>query len=137
MNENILEINRNQFSENIFLSRLLNLPKVPEKIFIRGELPEFKIDEYGRLFPRVLTIVGSRKNTFYARDVIEKLLKELDDYPVIILSGLAIGIDGLAHTNALQNNLRTIAIPGSGLSNKTIYPKSHFNLAKNILEYLE
>lgn len=134
MNEKIFSIPKEKFSENIFLSRLLNLPKPPEKIFVKGELPKFKIDEYGRLLPRILTVVGSRKNSFYSKDVIEKLFKELNGYPVIVLSGLALGIDGLAHINALSNNLKTIAIPGSGLDDKVIYPKSHFNLSKEILE---
>ncbi len=133
MNENILEISKEKFSESLLLSRLLNLHKPPEKIFIRGKLPEFTIDEYGRLLPRILTVVGSRKNTFYSRDVIEKLFKELQNYPIVIVSGLALGIDGLAHINALKNNLITIAIPGSGLDDSVLYPKSHFNLAKDIL----
>jgi DNA processing protein len=51
------------------------------------------------------------------------------------VSGLALGIDGLAHKAALNNKLITIAIPGSGLDEKVLYPSSHTNLAKEIIEH--
>jgi DNA processing protein len=54
---------------------------------------------------------------------------------VIILSGLALGIDGLAHITALKHNLITLAVPGSGLDSDVLYPATHKNLAKDILEH--
>ena len=126
-------ITRNEFEKHPLLSRLLELHDIPEKIYINGNLPEISIDEYGRATPRILTIVGSRKHTTYAVDVIENLLRNLSGAPVIILSGLAIGIDCLAHKTALKNNLKTLAIPGSGLDKKVLYPKTNQSLAEEIL----
>ncbi|MEI6810925.1 MAG: DNA-processing protein DprA [Candidatus Nomurabacteria bacterium] len=127
-------IPRNEFENHPLLSRLLELHDIPEKIYIDGNLPEISIDEYGRANPRILTIVGSRKHTTYATDVIENLLRNLSGSPVIIISGLAIGVDCMSHKFALKNNLKTIAIPGSGLDKKVLYPKINLNLAQEILE---
>lgn len=127
-------ITRNEFENHPLLSRLLELHDIPEKIYIDGNLPEISIDEYGRANPRILTIVGSRKHTTYATDVIENLLRNLSGSPVIIISGLAIGVDCMSHKFALKNNLKTIAVPGSGLDKKVLYPKINLNLAQEILE---
>lgn len=127
-------IPQKEFSNHPLLSRLLELDQIPKEINIQGTLPEVTIDLYGRATPRILTIVGSRKNTAYGRQALEMLLASLKGQSVVILSGLALGIDGLAHHNALKNNLITIAIPGSGLDEKVLYPRSHKNLAKDIVE---
>lgn len=126
-------ITRNEFSNSPLLSRLLELHDIPEKIYIDGNLPEISIDEYGRANPRILTIVGSRKHTTYATDVIENLLRNLSGSPVVIVSGLAIGVDSMSHKFALKNNLKTIAVPGSGLDKKVLYPKINLSLAQEIL----
>ncbi|HCC05896.1 TPA: DNA-protecting protein DprA [Candidatus Nomurabacteria bacterium] len=126
-------IPRNEFPNHPLLSRLLELHDIPEKIYIEGELPEISIDEYGRANPRILTIVGSRKHTTYSVDVIENLLRNLSGSPVIILSGLALGVDCMSHKSALKYNLKTIAVPGSGLDKKVLYPKTNLSLAEEIL----
>lgn len=131
--ENISNIKKEKFSSTPFLSRLLNLHQCPEEINYVGQLPEITFDKNGISFPRILTIVGSRANTNYGKDVIDNLVSSLRGQPVIILSGLAIGTDGLAHRAALANNIKTISIPGSGLSSKVLYPRTHQNLAKEIL----
>lgn len=123
------------FANHPLLARLLTLHDIPKGIYIEGELPSVTIDALGRATPRILTIVGSRKNTTYGRQVVEKLLEKLKDYPIIILSGLALGIDGIAHKEALKNNLKTIAIPGSGLGERVLYPSAHRTLAKDIVAY--
>jgi DNA processing protein len=127
------EILLKDYDKHPLLSRLLELHDVPKKLHIQGDIPNITIDEYGRAIPRILTIVGSRKNTAYGRQALEMLVAGLKEYNVIILSGLALGIDSLAHKNALTNNLITIAIPGSGLDRKVLYPSSHNNLADEII----
>lgn len=127
-------IPREKFSEHPLLSRLLELHNVPEVIYIAGELPKVTIDECGRATPRILTVIGSRKNTNYGKNCIKKLLSSFNEEEVIILSGLAYGIDSIAHITALKNNIKTIAIPGSGLDDKVIYPRVHLQLAKDIVE---
>ncbi len=126
-------IPQEKFSEHPFLSRLLELHDIPKQLYIAGNLPEVTIDEYGRATPRILSVIGSRKNTNYGRNSVEKLISTLAGEQVIILSGLAYGTDSIAHSNALKNNLVTIAIPGSGLDSKVIYPKAHLNLAEEII----
>lgn len=98
----------------------------PTKLYIRGDLPN---DNH-----TFLTIVGSRKYTEYGKEVVEMLVKALSGLPVVIVSGLAHGIDALAHKAALSAGLKTIAIPGSGLSDNMLYPASNRTLAEEILE---
>ncbi len=132
--KNISNIKKENFSDSTFLSRLLDLHQVPEEINYIGALPETTHDNNGISLPRILTVVGSRAHTNYGKDVVDHLISSLRGQPVIILSGLALGIDGLAHRAALENEIITVAIPGSGLSQKILYPRTHLNLAKEILE---
>jgi hypothetical protein len=87
---------------------LSEIPTPPEKLFFAGEVPD-----YDRKF---LCIVGARKYSQYGLDVVNTLVAGLRGLPVTIVSGLALGIDSIAHRAALRNKLPTIAIPGSGLS---------------------
>src|SRR4051812_36851109 len=100
-------ITKEELPNHSFLSRLLELHDIPKNLYIKGTLPTLTFDEYGRATPRVLTIVGSRKNTEYGKAVLQKLLEACKGENIIILSGLALGIDGLAHREALKNNLLT------------------------------
>lgn len=106
---------------------LLEIPQVPEKLYARGPLPDPAVYTY-------LAVVGSRKYTSYGRDAVEKLIAGLAGYPVVIVSGLALGIDTLAHTNALKNNLLTIGIPGSGIDPDAMHPKASVQLARDIVD---
>ncbi len=127
-------IPREKFSEHPLLARLLELHDIPEQIYITGNLPKVTIDEYGRATPRILTIVGSRKNTEYGKNAVQKLVSSLVNENVIIVSGLAHGIDSVAHVSAMKNNLKTFAILGNGLDAKVMYPSSHLHLAEEIVE---
>ena len=127
-------IKREEFSSHPLLARLLELHQVPEQIYITGTLPHITLDEYGRATPKILSIVGSRRHTQYGKNAVEKLISSLQGEDVIIVSGLAYGIDSIAHTSALKNKLPTFAILGNGINENVIYPKSHINLAKEIIE---
>src|SRR3989344_7827173 len=86
------------------------LPEItdpPEKLYIAGKVPDYE--------NKLLCVVGSRKYTSYGKEACEYLLRGLAGFPVTIVSGLALGIDSIAHKSALVNNLATIAVPGSGL----------------------
>src|SRR3989338_4278875 len=98
----------------------------PKQLRYEGELPK----EGNKL----LAIVGSRKYTSYGREACESLISGLADAPITIISGLAIGIDGIVHRSALRVGLQTIAIPGSGLDRKVLRPPSHIGLAEEIIE---
>ncbi len=105
--------------------QLLEIPQVPEGLWIRGKLPEA-----GTKF---LAIVGSRAMTRYGQEACEKLIHGLAGYPVSIVSGLALGVDACAHKAALAVGLHTIAIPGSGLDDSVIGPRANLGLAKEIV----
>jgi len=98
----------------------------PEQLYFAGKVPD-----YDR---KLLCVVGSRKYTNYGREAIEHLIRELQGYPVTIVSGLALGIDSIAHRAALKNNLPTIAIPGSGLHPSALHPQTHVMLAEEIVQ---
>jgi DNA processing protein len=133
MNESISIIKREDYASSPLLARLLELHDIPEQLYVIGKLPEITLDEYGRATPRILTVVGSRKHTQYGKHAVEKLVASLAGADVIILSGLALGIDGLAHSTALKNKITTVAIPGSGLDRKVLYPSTHIHLAEDII----
>lgn len=113
----------NTQSEHIRVLR--EIPTPPKKLFLRGQLPPNNIT--------LLSVVGSRTYSSYGQSVITHLLSGLTGFNVGIVSGLALGIDGLAHEAALQNNLYTLAIPGSGLADTALYPVRHRRLANRIL----
>lgn len=104
---------------------LLEINDPPKSMRIAGELPQTE---------KYLAVVGSRKYSDYGRAVCEKLIEGLRGHSITIVSGLALGIDSIAHRAALHAGLKTVAIPGSGLSDKALYPHSHKNLAKEIVE---
>lgn len=111
---------------NEFPPLLAEIPKPPSVLYIEGTLPP-PTTTY-------LTVVGSRKVSRYGRDACEHLIQGLSGYPISIVSGLALGIDGIAHEAALKARLHTVAIPGSGLSEKVLYPRTHLSLAKEIVK---
>jgi DNA processing protein len=105
---------------------LREISDAPKKIYIQGKLPPPDA--------KILCVVGSRKYTQYGKDVCEKLISGLRGYDITIVSGLALGIDGIAHKCALDAGLKTIAVPGSGLHESVLYPSTHKQLAEKILE---
>ena len=114
-----------QLDRNKFPSLLSEIPDPPQKLFVRGTLPADTM--------KFLCIVGSRKYSSYGKDVCEKLITGLAGFDIVIVSGLALGIDSVAHRAALSSNLQTIAIPGSGLNDTVLYPSAHRGLAHQIL----
>lgn len=81
---------------------------------------------------RIVAVVGSRKPSDYGRVMAEELIKGLKSYGVLVLSGLAYGIDVTAHKTALDNKLETVAVLAHGLDR--IYPQTHGAIAKKMLE---
>lgn len=81
--------------------------------------------------PRIISIIGTRSHTDYGRQVTEQLVSVLQTQQVTVVSGLAFGIDAIAHRAALQNQLPTIGILAHGLD--TLYPMQHRTLARDML----
>jgi DNA processing protein len=105
---------------------LKEIPDPPKKLYLRGNLPSTDLTW--------IAVVGSRKYTSYGKQVVEHLIKGLSGAPVVIVSGLALGTDSLAHRAAIDNNLPTVAIPGSGLDDSVLYPRTNVSLSRSILE---
>jgi DNA processing protein len=108
-----------------FPALLQEIPDRPKSLWLRGELP----DENNRF----LAVVGSRAMTPYGKRAVRYLLEGLRGYPVVIVSGLAYGVDAEAHRSALDMGLTTVAVPGSGLDWNVVYPKANVGLAREIL----
>lgn len=107
------------------LSGLLELAQPVSQLFYQGD--------FIHLLDRTLVaIVGSRKVSAYGRAVTSKLAGDLARAGVVIVSGLAYGVDSIAHQAALDAGGATIAVLPSGLDN--IYPGAHHGLAKRIVE---
>ena len=81
-----------------------------------------------------IAVVGTRKFTPYGKQVTEQIVGELAQNGITIISGLALGIDAIAHQAALDANGRTIAILGSGIDFKSIYPTHNRYLFQKIIE---
>lgn len=113
--------------KNKFPRALLEIPQPPENLWIIGDLPTDENLIY-------LCVVGSRKFTSYGREACEKIIAGLKGYPIVIVSGFAMGIDTIAHKKAMQIGLKTIVFPGSGLSNEAMYPKTNVQLMNEIVE---
>jgi DNA processing protein len=105
--------------------RLRNISHAPPVLYVAGTLKK-EDDAFA------LSVVGTRKVSAYGRQVTEQFAKELADGGVTVISGLAQGVDTIAHTAALDAGGRTIAVLGSGLD--IIYPADNLNLARRIVK---
>ena len=125
--ENAIEIitEREQFP-----ALLREIPDPPRQLWLRGNM-----DVVQDTSARFLCVVGSRKATDYGTLACEHIIEGLRGYNIIVVSGLALGIDSVAHRAALKAGLRTIAVPGSGLDWDNIYPPTHTGLARSIIEH--
>lgn len=121
MPQNILTIRPSDIS---YPSRLREIPSPPQKLNIWGTLPD---DGH------FLGIVGTRKCTAYGEEVVRKIVAGLAQHNFVIVSGLALGIDTIAHKAALENNIPTIGVLGSGLSPHVLYPRQNVHLAEHIV----
>lgn len=108
-----------------FPKALLEIPQPPKDLWIIGELPPENLV--------YLCVVGSRKFTSYGKEVCEKLIAGLKGYPIVIVSGFAMGIDTIAHKKAMRIGLSTVVFPGSGLSAEAMYPKTNVRLMQEIV----
>ena len=105
-------------------TRLMNCCDAPVLLFFRGEA-----DLNAR---RVLSVVGTREPTDYGKEWTSRLMAELAPFGPIIVSGLAYGIDTVAHRKALRNGLATVGILAHGLDR--IYPHSNRPMAREMTE---
>ncbi len=105
--------------------RLLNCYDPPTLLFYKGNT--------SLNVSRIIAVIGTRTHSEYGKQVTEKLIKDLSASGILIVSGLAFGIDAIAHKAALKNNLPTVGVLAHGLDK--IYPPEHTALAKDILNH--
>lgn len=106
------------------LKKTKNAPKI---LYYRGVLPQ-KDD-------KLFAIVGTRHCSPYGQQIALKISGELADEGLVVVSGMAPGIDTFSHRAVIEKRKRTIAVLGTGLDEKSIYPKTNLDLSKKIIEY--
>jgi DNA processing protein len=104
--------------------RLLNCYDSPALLYYRGNA--------NLNAPKVISVVGTRNHSDYGKWICEKIMEELKGRQIQLVSGLAFGIDTIAHKAALKNNMETIAVLAHGLDR--IYPLQNKSLAKQMLD---
>lgn len=108
---------------------LREISSPPYVLFYRGSLGLLnKISQLG------LAIVGPRKNSPYATKIINTFMPDLIAAKIIVVSGLALGVDTLAHQAALKEVGLTTAVLGTGLASTVLYPPENIYLAKEIIK---
>lgn len=119
-----MKINSLSSDKHKYLQIVSTIANMPETFYTIGQVPT----------RRVLTvaIVGTRQPTMYGKQVTFDLAYKLAQKGIVIVSGLAYGIDSVAHTAALDAGGTTLAVMAHGLD--TVYPKGNSQLAKRILE---
>jgi len=105
--------------------RLLNCSDSPILLFYKGN-----VDLNAE---KIVAIVGTRNHTNYARQITEKLVRDLSAHQVLITSGLAFGVDAMAHKSSVKNNVPTVGVLAHGLDQ--IYPQDNYQLSRDILNH--
>ena len=127
-------INYLTFDDDRYPQMLRNIYDAPAVLYYKGDLIDCNLD-------RTLAVVGSRRATSYAKDALSKIISELIDTDICVVSGLASGIDTVAHTSAINNNLKTIGVIASGFdftyptANKDLYRKIEEGCGAVVSEY--
>ena len=111
-------------TESNYPAKLKNIADAPPYLYFRGNLQIFDNP--------TLAVVGSRQPTDYGRRITSRLVSELASAGIVIISGLAYGIDGVAHQTVLEVGGITAAVFGCGLD--MVYPSGHKAMAQRIAQ---
>lgn len=117
-----MKINRATPDKHNYLRLLSEIPSPPKQLYVTGTLPAERLPS--------VAIVGTRKPSSYGKEVTQRLAYDLAKKGLVIISGLALGVDGIAHRAALEAGGITIAVLANGLPQ--IYPATHKDLADQI-----
>jgi DNA processing protein len=118
-----MKINTLLPQDNKFTQIIVTIASCPEKLYFIGKLPDKRLP--------TVAIVGTRKPTAYGREVTYQLAYDLARRDIIIISGMALGVDGIAHRAALDAGGTTLAVLANGVD--IIYPATNRDLARSIL----
>ena len=115
-----------KIESQLYPKKLKNIPSPPKILYVKGKiLPK----------ENCFAIVGARKCSTYGKQIASEIASRLCEAGFTIVSGLAPGIDTASHLAIVEKQQRTIAVLGTGLDEKTIYPQQNLKLAEKILEY--
>ncbi|HRN90092.1 MAG TPA: DNA-processing protein DprA [Candidatus Saccharibacteria bacterium] len=123
MDIKVVKINTILPQDNNFTQIISTIAVPPKRLYFMGKLPPERTP--------TVAIVGTRRPTAYGREVTERFARELASKGVVILSGLALGVDSIAHRAALRVSGITLAVLANGLD--YIYPASHLQLARDVV----
>ena len=112
-------------TDPIFPKLLSEIPQAPFLLYVRGTIDDWNARKY-------IAVVGSRKITSYGRQATEHIASDLARAGFTVVSGLAFGIDKVAHKAALQSGHETVAVLADSLDDASIAPQSHLPLAQEI-----
>lgn len=120
---------------SLYPPRLKNISDPPNVLFYRASLPADDHEDYlaQLVAGKAIAVVGTRKMTAYGREVTEKLTAGLVGAGFTIVSGMALGVDGVAAGTAINSGGKTVAVLGAGVD--IIYPPEHRSLYNSILEH--
>lgn len=105
----------------LYPPRLRNIPDAPAILYLKTKLGR---RELANLWEKpAVAVVGTRRMSAYGKKMTENFVRQLTEKGIVIVSGMAAGIDGVAHRTAIENHGQTIAVLGSGLD--IIYPKEN------------
>lgn len=121
------EIKQLKISNKAYPQILKEISDPPKFLYYRGNLTALN-------YPLALAVVGTRRCSEYGRQAVRTIVKDLAQAGLTIISGMARGIDTEAHRSALEHRTPTIAILGSGIDDKSIYPQQNLKLAHAIIE---
>lgn len=117
-------------NEILYPDRLRNISDPPNVLFLKSLLSTEQIVDLTKR--KIIGVVGTRKMTKYGEEVTAKLTCELVTAGFTIVSGMALGVDGVAHKTSLSSGGKTIAVLGAGV--EVIYPPAHRELYNSIFE---
>ena len=114
-------------AEKSYPATLREIHNSPALLYLRGNVEALNTDH-------AVAIVGTRKISAYGKQVTGKLASDLAAAGVVIVSGLALGVDEWAHRAAVEANAATVAVLGSGIDDNSIYPPANRMLARKIMD---
>ena len=109
-----------------FSQQLLKIDDVPGQLFYKGDI--------SLLDAPCIAIVGSRKMTSYSKEWVFEVARDLSRAGLIVVSGMALGVDAQAHRGALEGSGKTIAVFASSLEDQVVGPRQNYKLSKEVLE---
>lgn len=120
------EIHKIIIADKEYPSLLKKIEDPPQTLYFRGNISCLK--------ENCFAIVGTRRYSAYGKEIAFSIANDLAEAGLVIVSGLAPGIDTFAHLSTVERGKKTIAVLGTGLDEESVYPQTNLGLAKRIVE---